>query len=213
MSRDKYLEEARRRRAWGVLAVLAVVYLALVALMCAAPAYAQDDDALLDLLAGLEARVAAIEDAIAPTWRGIRVAPETRCAPYARSDYRWRGKVRRIREELIDRDGGWDLFAGAALPDGRIDVDHVVAVSEAHDSGGCSWPAGRRRDFGNWRGNLVATRASINRSKGGRDAAEWLPAFGKCELAGIVIETRRHWDLSIDRSEAAALDQILATCE
>lgn len=177
----------------------------------------ENDGALLDLLVGLEARVVSLETrvtALEPEmWRGILVAPEERCSDYDRDDFRWRGPVKAIREELIERDGGWDLYAGTALPGSSIDVDHVVAVKEAADSGACHWPDDRKRDFGNWRGNLVPTRASLNRSKGSRDASEWLPVHGRCELAEIVLATRRHWSLSIDRAEADALDAVLETCK
>lgn len=169
-----------------------------------------DVDALLALVAELEARVAALE--ARHSWRGIELAEEDRCSPYDRGDYRWRGPVAAIRQELLERDGGADLYAGAPAA-GRLDVDHVVAVSEAHDSGLCARETADRREFANWRRNLVATSASINRSKGGRDAAEWRPEHGRCWWARTNVETRRFWGLTIDAAEAAALDEVLAECE
>lgn len=199
-------------------ALLGTIAMFLILVFCAVPAQAQDDDALLDLLVGLEERIVALEAAREARegpelWRGIAVTPEVPCATYKRPRWRWRGKVKPIREELVEREGGWDLFANEPLPGSAVDVDHVVAVKEAADSGGCGWTDDRKRDFGNWRPNLIPTRASINRSKGARDAAEWLPAYGACRFAGIVVDTRRHWGLTIDPAEAAALDAVLEECQ
>ena len=49
--------------------------------------------------------------------------------------------------------------------------------------------------------------------KGGRDAAEWVPARNRCWFAGRVVEVRRAYGLTIDRREAAALDGILTGCQ
>ena len=59
-----------------------------------------------------------------------------------------------------------------------LDIDHVVPLKEAWDSGAWEWtPSGRRRfanDLGDWRA-LRAVTAASNRSKGDKDPAQWLP--------------------------------------
>ena len=48
--------------------------------------------------------------------------------------------------------------------------------------------------------------------KGGKDAAEWLPARNQCWFAARVVEVRRAYGLTIDRREADALQRVLAGC-
>ena len=59
-----------------------------------------------------------------------------------------------------------------------LDIDHVVPLAEAWDSGARSWTSSRRESYANDLGDshtLVGVTASLNRSKGDQDVAEWLP--------------------------------------
>ena len=71
-------------------------------------------------------------------WRGIRVAAEDRCAPYDRDDYPYSQSVELA---IIAREGGsiCSPYTNECF-DSRFDTDieHIVAVSEAHDSGLCA---------------------------------------------------------------------------
>ena len=93
-----------------------------------------------------------------------------------------------------ERDAGYDrdewgphnssICGGAAgSPDPYSDtpidtchVDHVVALVEAHESGGWQWSAARKQQFSQDPANHVATRACVNQSKGGDDTYEWSDA-------------------------------------
>lgn len=57
----------------------------------------------------------------------------------------------------------------------ELDIDHIVPLSEAHASGAWAWDDEQRETFANDPDNLVAVRASANRSKGADDPARWLP--------------------------------------
>src|SRR3954454_17394248 len=58
-----------------------------------------------------------------------------------------------------------------------FDIDHVVPLAEAWDSGASAWSAPQREAYANDLGDprsLIAVTASSNRSKGDRDPAEWM---------------------------------------
>ena len=99
----------------------------------------------------------------------------------------------------------------------RFDIDHVVALKEAWDSGAWSWSADQRRDFANDLREpyfLIAVSASSNRSKSDRDPAEWLPTNTsyRCAYVRIWIDVKRAWNLSVDQTEYDALRNTLAAC-
>ena len=60
-----------------------------------------------------------------------------------------------------------------------VDIDHVVALKEAWDSGARSWSSVNRKRYANdlgYSGTLVAVTDNVNASKGDRDVAQWLPS-------------------------------------
>ena len=133
--------------------------------------------AALGLLAG----------ASAETWRGLTVAPEHRCAPYDKKrDYPYPQSVERdIVRELGAVYGPYTgrCFASTS----QTDIEHLVAASEAHDSGLCAAdPATKARFARNLR-NLTLAAPAVNRyQKSGKDAAEWAPSRNRCWFAARV---------------------------
>ena len=94
-----------------------------------------------------------------------------------------------------------------------FDVDHVVSLAEAHDSGGDRWTRGLREKFANDPMNLIFVSASSNRSKKEKDVAEWRPPKAVwCEMAVTVILVKGNYNLSIDSAERKALDDMARTC-
>ncbi len=95
----------------------------------------------------------------------------------------------------------------------RLDIDHLVPLSEAHQSGAWAWTDERRRAYANDLdnpGHLIAVQARANRRKGARDPAEWLPpneAF-RCPYVLAWVAVKRAWGLSMDRAEAAAIERV-----
>ena len=99
----------------------------------------------------------------------------------------------------------------------KFDIDHMVPLSEAWDSGAWNWNADQRKYFANDLDQpffLIAVTASSNRSKSDRDPAQWMPpnASYHCEYVRIWIEIKRAWDLSVDQAEHDYLARKLASC-
>ena len=99
----------------------------------------------------------------------------------------------------------------------KFDIDHMVPLSEAWDSGAWNWNADQRKHYSNDLDQpffLIAVTASSNRSKSDRDPAEWMPPNSAyhCEYVRIWIEIKRAWDLSVDQAEHDYLAQKLASC-
>ena len=150
----------------------------------------------------------------AETWRGLTVAPEHRCAPYDKKrDYPYPQSVERdIVRELGAVYGPHTGTCFASTTE--TDIEHIVAVSEAHDSGLCARDVATRARFAADRPNLTLASPRVNRhEKSGKDAAEWVPDRNRCWFAARGLEVRRAYGLTIDRREAAALDRILAACQ
>ena len=99
-----------------------------------------------------------------------------------------------------------------------FDVDHLVPLAEAWESGAHGWTADRREDYANDLGyadSLIAVSASSNRSKGARDPAEWLPPTEgvHCWYAAAWVQVKTRWDLSVDQAEADKLQDVLGGCD
>ena len=91
------------------------------------------------------------------------------------------------------------------------DIEHIVARSEAHDSGLCAAPAAVKAAFVRDLMNLTLASPRLNRyQKIGKDVAEWMPAMNACWFASRTLAVRRKYGLTIDRAEAAAVERILS---
>ena len=152
----------------------------------------------------------------AATWRGLVIAAEDRCATYRSADYPYPQSVElRIIESLDGKIYG--PYTGRYFESRReTDIEHIVARSEAHDSGLCRADANTRRRFAQDLLNLTLAAPEINRCiAGGKcafDAAKWLPSKNRCWFAGRVVAVRTKYQLTIDRREADALEAVLSRC-
>ena len=77
------------------------------------------------------------------SWRGLVVAPEQRCAPYDTDDYRY---PQSVEDRIVAQLGGvYGPYTGRWFAsDSETDIEHIVARSEAHDSGGSARRAAGR---------------------------------------------------------------------
>ena len=147
------------------------------------------------------------------SWRGLTVAQESRCTPYDSGDYPY---PQSVEDRIIAQQGGvYSPYTGEWFTDKyETDIEHIVARSEAHDSGLCAAGAATRRRFARDLRNLTLASPRLNRyEKIAKDASEWLPEQNQCWFAHRVIEVRKAYSLTIDRREARALDAVLASCD
>jgi len=96
-----------------------------------------------------------------------------------------------------------------------LDIDHMVPLAEAWDSGARSWSAATREAFANDLGDtrtLVAVTASLNRSKGDRDVAEWLPPKAQCRYLREWVAVKLRWRLTVDSTEKASMTSLANSC-
>ena len=116
--------------------------------------------------------------------------------------------------------GEWtDPYTGDVVEDpSKLDVDHMVPLANAHDSGGHAWDDDRKAQYANslnYPGHLIATTASANRSKGRKGPDGWRPPDQAywCQYAIDWIVIKRDWGLTATEAESAALRVMLDTCE
>lgn len=148
------------------------------------------------------------------TWRGLVVAPENRCSDYVSDDYSY---PQSVEQEIVEAMGGriYGPYSGTCFSSTQeTDIEHIVARSEAHDSGLCSADVAAKRNFARDLLNLTLASPSINRhQKSGKDAADWLPELNQCWYADRIVQVRLKYGLTIDQREAAALESVLSACE
>jgi hypothetical protein len=97
-----------------------------------------------------------------------------------------------------------------------FDVDHMVPLAEAWDSGARRWNAGTRRRFANDlrdRRALVAVSATSNRTKSDSDPADWLPRkAARCRYVREYVAVKTRWKLTVDRPEKRTLLRTARSC-
>ncbi len=146
-------------------------------------------------------------------WRGITIAPENRCSPYDSDEYRYSPSV---EPKIVEAQGGiYGPYTGTWFESIKeTDIEHIVARSEAHDSGLCTASAVTWSEFAADLLNLTLASPSVNRhQKSDNAAAEWLPDLNQCWYVDRTVQVRQEYGLTIDRAEAEAIDGVLAGCQ
>jgi hypothetical protein len=114
--------------------------------------------------------------------------------------------------------GSWtDPYTGTVVTAANdITIDHVVPLSEAHRAGAWRWDSATKIAFANDEtpGALLAVVGSVNQAKGDKTPDKWLPPRQEyhCAYAANWVATKARWQLSVTRSEATTLTQILSSC-
>jgi hypothetical protein len=103
-----------------------------------------------------------------------------------------------------------DFVFGASL----VDIDHVVALSNAWQTGAFQFTSEIRLQFANDPLNLLAVSASLNRQKGDGDAATWLPPTKsyRCQYVARQIAVKKKYGLWLTKPEKVAMSTLLAKC-
>jgi hypothetical protein len=163
--------------------------------------------------------------------------PSTPSTAYDRGDYltSWRdadGDCQDTRQEVLIRQsripvvlssdgctvlsGAWeDPYTGYTLTDpSSLDIDHVVPLKEAHESGAWTWGSEQKRAYANDLANsmsLIGVLNSANRSKSDRDPANWMPPneLYHCEYIKSWVVVKELYGLSMDSAELVAINNIL----
>jgi hypothetical protein len=95
-----------------------------------------------------------------------------------------------------------------------VQIDHVVAVSDAWQKGAQQLTSQQRYAFYNDPLNLLAVSGSLNQQKGDSDAASWLPpnkAF-RCQYVARQIAVKARYQLWVTQAEHDAMARILGAC-
>jgi hypothetical protein len=97
-----------------------------------------------------------------------------------------------------------------------VDIDHMVPLAEAWQSGAWSWTTSRRQTYANDLGGpeLWAVTDNVNQSKGDQDPATWEPprTVFRCTYARAWIQVKWFYGLTVDGSEKSALNSMLGSC-
>lgn len=151
------------------------------------------------------------------TWKGLEVREEygeDECPAYSsvRTDFAYSSSADLVIEKSL---GGFyspydDVWYDEATD---VDVEHMVARKEAHDSGLCKATPETRYKFANDLLNLTLCTPSLNRQeKSDKDAGEWLPQYNKCWFVFTVIQVKKKYGMSVDATERDAMQEVLDNC-
>ncbi|MEU8031381.1 HNH endonuclease family protein [Streptomyces sp. NPDC049099] len=97
-----------------------------------------------------------------------------------------------------------------------VDIDHLVPLAEAWDSGASKWTTAQRQAFANdvTRPQLLAVTDNVNQAKGDQDPSTWVPSRSAyvCTYVRAWVQVKYYYDLSVDSAEKTALTKYLASC-
>ena len=95
-----------------------------------------------------------------------------------------------------------------------IDIDHVVALSNAWQTGAFQLTLSQRTNFANDPLNLLAVDYKLNRQKGDGDAATWLPPYKsyRCTYVARQVSVKAKYKLWVTAPEKTAISKLLEGC-
>lgn len=98
----------------------------------------------------------------------------------------------------------------------QLDIDHVVPLGQAWESGAKNWTTDKRQQLANdlTRPQLFAVTASVNREKGDKAPDEWKPPLVSfwCTYATDWIVVKHYYGLTVTTAEKTALTDMLRRC-
>ena len=112
-----------------------------------------------------------------------------------------------------------DPFSGKVITfsstKSTIDIDHVVALSNAWQTGAAYFDKTKRQQIANDPLNLLAVDFSLNRQKGDGDAATWLPPLKsyRCDYVARQIAVKAKYGLWVTQPEKSSIINLLEMCE
>ncbi|MFE3633010.1 HNH endonuclease family protein [Streptomyces cellostaticus] len=135
--------------------------------------------------------------------------------------------LKRDLEQVRFTDGDCKVSYGVLKPDpysgktityrrgrSQVDIDHLVALSDAWQKGAKYWEPSKRIALANDPLNLLAVDAGANRGKGDGDTATWLPPDKdyRCDYVAAQVAVKKKYGLWVTAAEKTAMKKVLATC-
>ena len=95
-----------------------------------------------------------------------------------------------------------------------IQIDHVVALSDAWQKGAQNLSAEKRYEVATDPLNLLAVDAAANKKKSDGDAATWLPANKRfrCQYVARQVSVKYKYSLWVTEAEKSAISKVLENC-
>lgn len=125
-----------------------------------------------------------------------------------------------VEKGCIIKGGEWlSIYDNVKVTEaGKLDVDHMVPLAEAWDSGAQAWDAKKREMYANDQTDsrhLIAVTGGSNRSKSDQDPAEWMPTNKSywCEYLTNWISIKVRWNLSVDLKEKTFIGSNIKNCK
>ena len=105
-------------------------------------------------------------------------------------------------------------FKRGANSSGAVQIDHVVALSNAWQTGAQQLSSKQRISLANDPLELLAVDGPANQQKGDGDAATWLPSNKpfRCQYIARQIAVKKKYSLWVTPPERTAMERILASC-
>jgi hypothetical protein len=125
------------------------------------------------------------------------------------------GACRVVSGTLVDPyTGGSIAFVRGEQTSALVQIDHVVALSNAWQTGAAQISPERRVAFANDPLNLLAVDGATNGAKGDGDAATWLPPSTayRCSYVSRQVAVKSAYSLWVTPAEHDAIARVLATC-
>ena len=152
-----------------------------------------------------------------PTWMGLPVCDEVERTGYDRDAFGT--AYTSLEDDIIEglpKSGeqvytpySCKLFDVRTDGTAATDIDHIVALAEAYDSG---LPDSQFRDFAGDLANLTIADPVVNRQqKSDSDAGGWRPSHNTGWFAAQVVAVKQKYSLSVNPAERDALASMLAS--
>ena len=117
---------------------------------------------------------------------------------------------------LVDPYGGGRIeFVRGPDRSADVQIDHVVALADAWQTGAQALPDATREALANDPANLLAVDGDLNQEKGAGDAATWLPPHKpfRCRYVLRQVRVKAAYGLWVTAAERDAIARELARCE
>lgn len=105
-------------------------------------------------------------------------------------------------------------FTRGVKTSSRVQIDHVVALNNAWESGAYAWNSEQLYKYGNDSYNMLAVDGPANEQKSDASAAYWLPANTdfQCDYVARQIGVKAKYELTVTNSEKKAMLKVLHGC-